>query len=227
MSSPIARIAGGVVVSVQAGPDSPLHPAEVIAAMAGSAQAGGAVGFRLDGPAHTAAVRSRSELPIIGIRKRRHPGYDVYITATVDDAREVVDAGADIVAVDATGRPRPVPLDALVAAIHDELGAAVLADVATVEEGLAAMEAGVDLVATTLAGYTDYSPDKDGPAFAVCEGLAGRSVPVIVEGRIWTAEHVRRSFDAGAHAVVVGTAVTSPHHITARLVAASPVGVPA
>jgi len=227
MSTAVPRIAGGVVVSVQAGPDSPLHPAEVIAAMAGSAQAGGAAGFRLDGPEHIAAVRARSALPIVGIRKRRHPGYDVYITSTVDDAREIVAAGADIVAVDATARPRPVPLPELVAAIHDELGAAVLADVATVQEGLAAMEAGADLVATTMAGYTDYSADKDGPAFAVCEGIAGQSVPVVVEGRIWTPEHVRRAFDAGAYAVVVGTAITSPHHITARLVAASRAGVPA
>ncbi|MGI5157169.1 N-acetylmannosamine-6-phosphate 2-epimerase [Microbispora sp. CA-102843] len=225
--NPIARIAGGVVVSVQAGLDSPLHPSEVIAAMAGSAAAGGAAGFRLDGPANIAAVRAGFDLPIIGIRKRRHPGYDVYITATVDDAREIVEAGADLVAVDATLRPRPVPLAGLIAAIHDELGAAVLADVATADEGLAAMEAGADLVATTMAGYTPYSTDKSGPAFAVCEALAGRSVPVVVEGRIWSADDVRRSFDAGAHAVVVGTAVTSPHHITARLVAASSAGVPA
>jgi N-acylglucosamine-6-phosphate 2-epimerase len=100
----------------------------------------------------------------------------------------------------------------------------VLADISTVEEGLLAAEAGAELVATTLSGYTSYSPAQDEPDFALIQQLApvlqGRGVPLIAEGRIHTPQQAARALAGGAFAVVVGTAITRPQEITKRFVSA-------
>jgi N-acylglucosamine-6-phosphate 2-epimerase len=221
----IARIRGGVLVSCQAGWESPLNAPHFIAALAKSAERGGAAGFRVDGPENIAAVRAVSELPILGIYKVLHPGFDVFITSSFADARAAVDAGANLVALDGTSRPRPggEHLGDIIERLHLECGVPVMTDIATVEEGLHAVELGADLVATTLAGYTPYSQAKDGPALDVVRGLvAHTSVPVIVEGRIWTVDELHACFVAGAWAVVIGSAITVPEFITRRFVAAIP-----
>ncbi|NNG03380.1 MAG: hypothetical protein HKM95_04685, partial [Inquilinus sp.] len=130
------------------------------------------------------------------------------------------------VALDATFRPRRGPPPAeLIALVRDELGLAVLADVATEAEGLAAAEAGADYVATTLSGYTGDSTPGPEPDIDLVARLAGRlAVPVIAEGRLWTPEQAAAAFAAGAHAVVVGTAITNPREIARRFAAACPAG---
>ena len=71
----------GLIVSCQAPPDSPLHNPLVIAAMAQAAMNQGAVGVRIDTPAHIKAVRQHSPTaPIIGLWKQQLPGSEVYIT---------------------------------------------------------------------------------------------------------------------------------------------------
>jgi N-acylglucosamine-6-phosphate 2-epimerase len=208
-----------VVVSCQAAPGSPLDDPATIGSLAQSAALGGAGGFRVDGAANVAAVRAVSDLPIIGIRKVRGPGHEVWITPTLEDGMRVVEAGATIVALDATDRPRPggETVESIVAALH-EIGIAVMADIATPSEAEAAVVAGADLVATTLAGYTASTRDLDGsePAFGLLRQIRDLPVPVVVEGRIWTIEHVERAFDGGAFAVVIGSAITAPNLITQR-----------
>lgn len=220
--SRLDALAGGVVVSCQAGPESPLNQPQMIAALAASAERGGAMGFRVDGEANISAVRAVSRLPIIGINKQPHDGFDVFITPTLRSALEVVAAGAEVVAIDGTARPRPgnERFADIVQTVHAETGAAVMADIATCDEAMAAFDVGADVVATTLAGYTTYSTDRSEPAFAVLEQVASLGGRVIVEGRIWTVEHVARCFELGAFAVVIGSAVTVPEFITRRFVAA-------
>ncbi|HEY3547315.1 MAG TPA: putative N-acetylmannosamine-6-phosphate 2-epimerase [Propionicimonas sp.] len=215
-------LAGGIVVSCQAGPDSPLNSPAMIAALAASAERGGAVGFRVDGVENIKAVRGISSLPIIGINKQPHVGFDVFITPTAQSAVDVAVAGSQIVAVDGTARPRPGggSFTQIVRALH-EVDAQVMADVATADEGLRALDAGADVAATTLAGYTEYSTDKGEPAFDVLQAIVARGGRVIVEGRIWTVEHVANAFELGAFAVVIGSAVTVPEFITRRFVAAA------
>jgi N-acylglucosamine-6-phosphate 2-epimerase len=216
----IAELHGGLIVSCQALPDEPLFGAEHMARMALAAAQGGAVAIRANGPDDIAAIKRLVALPVIGLFKDGDEG--VYITPTLDHARAVAAAGAEIVALDATARPRPKgeQLAALIAAIHDELGALVLADVSTVEEGVAAQSLGADLVATTLSGYTPYSPQLDGPDLALVAALAARlHVPLIAEGRIRTPADARAALDAGAFAVVVGGAITRPQWITRQFVA--------
>jgi N-acylglucosamine-6-phosphate 2-epimerase len=217
----IEAVRHSVIVSCQAGPESPLHAPHFIAALARSAEMGGAAGFRVDGPVNVAAVRAVSERPILGINKLPRPSFDVFITPTFAAAKAVVDAGADMVALDGTARPRPRGecLPDIIRRIHEECRVPVMADIATAEEGIQAAACGADMVATTLAGYMPYSTDRSGPALDVLRGLVGRlTVPVVVEGRIWTVEEARACFEAGAYAVVIGSAITVPQLITRQFV---------
>lgn len=219
----IERLRGGLIVSCQAQPDSPVYGPEFMAAFARSAEIAGAVGVRVNGPQDVRAVRRAVSLPIIGIYKLRSDQYPVYITPTLDSARQVVEAGADIVAIDATHRPRDGGLtpEALITAIHQHLGRPVMADVDSLDEGLAAAGAGADIVATTMAGYTDARPLTPGPDLDLLGQLAARiTTPLICEGRIHTPADMQAAFAAGAYAVVVGTAITNPVAIARRFVQA-------
>lgn len=221
MSDPVFP-ARSIVVSCQAGPGTPLHGPASMAMMARAAVAGGAVGIRANGATDVAAIRAAVDVAILGIDKLGDRG-GVSITPTFEAAASVVAAGADLVAVDGTTRPRPhgTTLAEQIAAIHDRLGVPVVADVDTPEAGLAARAAGADLVATTLSGYTSAVPAGDGPDLDLVRRLADAlDCPVVAEGRFWTPEDVLAGFDAGAHAIVVGTAVTDPTAITRRLVEA-------
>lgn len=215
---------GALVVSCQARADNPLHGPTFMAAMALAATQGGAGALRANGAADIAAIRAVSDLPIIGIAKRWSEDFPVYITPDFDSARAVVEAGADIVALDATPRPRDgEPLAELIARIRRELGRPVFADVSTLEEGLAAEALGADYVATTLAGYTEATaaPREAGPDFALLSALATRCrVPVVAEGRFDTPALAAEALARGAHAVVVGTMITNPREITRRFATA-------
>jgi N-acylglucosamine-6-phosphate 2-epimerase len=215
---------GSLVVSCQAGPGNPFNEPELMALMARAAEAGGARGIRANGADDVAAIRAVTTLPIIGINKLGDPG-GVFITPTFESAVGIVAAGADLIALDGTTRPRPdgQTLHRQIERIHDELGVPVVADVDTLDAGLAARDAGADLVATTLSGYTEASASAHGPDVELVRQLAARlDCPVIAEGRIRTDEDVRAVCDAGAYAVVVGTAITNPMQITAHLAGAIP-----
>lgn len=223
----LAAWRGGLIVSCQAEAGSPLaHPA-IIAALAQAAERNGAVGVRIDGPANIRAVREAVTAPVLGIEKVKYEDSDVYITPTYEAAARVAAGGADVVALDATMRTRPngETLAEIVRRIHSELGCPVMADVATEKEGLWAVEeAGADMVGTTLSGYTPETAGRDDePDYELIERLASRlSAPVICEGRVREAGDVRRAFDAGAFAVVVGTAITNVDWLVRHFVAATP-----
>ncbi len=211
------RLAGGLIVSCQAREGHPLYDSRVIAAMARAAAMGGAAGLRLNGEDDIREVRRTVDVPIIGIRKVWTSESPVYITSTFADAQAVAGAGADIIALDATSRPRREgeQLDDLIAKIKDVLGRPVMADVATVEEGVHAAALGADLVATTLSGYTDAGPAPDAPDLDLVRNLSGvLRVPVVAEGRYRTPSQVGEALRAGAFAVVVGRAITDPLMLT-------------
>jgi N-acylglucosamine-6-phosphate 2-epimerase len=220
-SSLIERLRGGLIVSCQALAGEPLHGSQYMAAMARAAAQGGAVAIRANGPADIAAIRSTVDLPIIGLFKDDLPGFDVRITPTLNHARQISEAGAQILAIDATARPHAdgVSIADRIRFIHNELHCLVLADISVFDEARQAAEAGADLVATTLSGYTASSPSQTEPDFALVEQLA-KSVggPVIAEGRFATPAQATQALRLGAHAVVVGTAITRPQWITARFV---------
>jgi N-acylglucosamine-6-phosphate 2-epimerase len=234
--NPLLRpLAGGLIVSCQAAPGSPMDQPDILAAFAMAAQQAGAVAIRANHGPNIAAVSLAVDLPVIGIRKREVEGFEVYITPEWRDVEEVNGAGARIIALDATDRARPGPEDfaALTERIHAELGALVVADISTYVEGMAAAEAGADIIATTMSGYTPHTVgllEIPGPDLVLVDRLAtalgshraeeNGGVPVICEGRVHTPAHARAALDAGAYAVVAGTAITAPTWIAGQFVQA-------
>ncbi|HTJ38771.1 MAG TPA: putative N-acetylmannosamine-6-phosphate 2-epimerase [Dactylosporangium sp.] len=220
MGSVLEATAGGLVVSCQAPEGHPLRSPDAIARLAECAARGGAVAVRVNSPEDVRAARSAVDLPVIGLHKVR--AADRYlITPAWDLAAALAEAGADVIAAEATGRG-DLPIADLAARVHDELGLPLMADVATFEQGTAAWSAGADLVATTLSGYTMDSPQSTEPDLELVARLALAGVRTVAEGRLATDLHVRGAFAAGAHAVVVGTAITDPLALTRRLYAATP-----
>lgn len=179
---------------------------------------GGAIGLRLNGPVNVAAVRAQTTLPVIAIHKR--PGSDgrTLITGRLEDIPPLIDAGAEIIAFDSTARPRPVPCAELVAAIHTG-GALAMADIRTYADAEEAVALGVDLIATTLSVFDlpDYIPNVE----LVHQIATQLPVPVIAEGNYWEPADFVRALEAGAHAVVIGSAITRPWKITERFVLAA------
>lgn len=217
----IERIRGKLIVSCQAQEGELLHG--VMDRFALLAERGGAGGIRTEGT-DIKRIRQISSLPIIGLWKKSYPGYSPYITATVEDAEQVMDWGADIVAADATFRKRPDgnSLEKTIERVHAR-GKLFMADISTLEEGVEAARLGADLVGTTLAGYTENteetSPPSGGPDWQLLEDLLQEiDKPVVLEGRIWNPAEARRGIALGAWAVVVGSAITRPQLIVERYV---------
>lgn len=219
----IERIKHGLVVSCQAHGDHPLRNTGIIASLSICAERGGAAGIRADGPQDVEAVRACVSLPIVGIYKVPISATRFFITPTLEHAREVVRAGAGVVALEATfeNRPEDKDLKDLVKEIREYLRVPVMADISSYEEGVRAWEIGSDLVATTLSGYTRESPPREEPDFELVSHLAESGIRVVAEGHIRTPEHVRELFSRGAHSVVVGTAITDPVAITSRFATAA------
>ncbi|MBD2168969.1 N-acetylmannosamine-6-phosphate 2-epimerase [Calothrix membranacea FACHB-236] len=208
---PNAQCPKGLIVSCQAPVDSPLHQPLVIAAMAQAAVNNGAVGVRIDTPKHIQAVRACVNAPIIGLWKQVIAGYDVYITPQFHHAVAVAAAGADIIAIDATMRSRPgdEQLATMIARIHQELNKPAMADVDTIEAAKAAVNAGADIVGTTLFGYTAATKDFTPPGWELLSQMVEQlNIPVICEGGIASPQMARQALFLGADAVVVGTAIT-------------------
>jgi len=216
-SAALGILTGRLVVSCQADAGTPLDGESYILALAQAVVLGGAAGIRIEGANNVRAVRAAIRVPIIGIIKARRPDTQIYITSSTEEVEALADAGADIIAFDATDRPRPEGVAALCQAVR-ERGLAAMADISTLAEAEAALAAGADIAGTTLAGYTDHSRRLDGPDFSLMQDMAKHGLPFVAEGKIWTPEDARRSFDAGAKFVVVGSAITRPDAITRRFI---------
>ncbi|QLJ02683.1 putative N-acetylmannosamine-6-phosphate 2-epimerase [Streptomyces sp. NEAU-sy36] len=205
---------GRLIVSCQAPPGDPMRHTDTLVRLARSAEAGGAAAVRVNDPEVVAAAVAAVGLPVIGLWKDGDTG--VYITPSVRHALALVEAGATVVAADATARARPdgSTFAELVTAVH-AAGALVMADVSTCDEGRRAAAQGADLVATTLSGYVPGSPRQTGPDLGLIADLAAAvGVPVVAEGRIATPAQAAEALAAGASSVVVGTAITAPTALT-------------
>jgi len=214
MSNLIKSLDKGLIVSCQAPVNSPLHNPLVIAAMAEAAVNNGAVGVRIDTPSHVRAVREKVKVPIIGLWKQVIPESDVYITPNFDHAAAISQAGADIIAIDATRRDRPggEKVAEIIPRIHQELNKLVMADIDTIESAQSAIAAGADLVGTTLFGYTEETKHQTPPSWELLAHIVNiadqSNTKIICEGGISSPQMARQALDSGAYAVVVGTAIT-------------------
>lgn len=228
MSKVMQKLKGKIIISCQASFGDPIYEDGCILSIIKSVIIGGAGGLRLAGVRDISETKKFSDIPIIGITKPDPLPNNwkeiVYITPTFEDAKKISDAGADIIAIDGTLRPRPKEtLSELIEKIHTELDKTVMVDCATLEEGLACEKYGADIISTTLSGYTGETLDKNNgePDFELLEALVNTvKCPVILEGRIWTVEQAKKAFELGAFAIVIGSAVTRPQLITKRFVEA-------
>lgn len=213
------RLRAGLVVSVQARGGSALDDPHVLAAMAAAAQENGAAGVRIQGVRNLEAVRRRVGVPIVGIIKREYDGFEPYITPTLREVEEVLACGVEIVAFDATARLRPggTGIAALIERIHRG-GALAMADCALPGDGERAKAAGVDILATTLCGYTKETKGRALPALDVVADFARLGTFVICEGGIHHPEDAAKAVQAGADAVVVGTAITNTEWLVQQYV---------
>ncbi|MDK1253632.1 N-acetylmannosamine-6-phosphate 2-epimerase [Cronobacter dublinensis] len=218
----LEQIKGKLVVSCQALENEPLHSPFIMGRMALAAAQGGAAGIRANSVADIAAIKQQVTLPVIGIIKRDYPGSEVFITATMREVTELMRAAPEMIALDATARARPdgETLEHLVRRIRRDFPEVLLmADISDVDEAVAADALGFDCVGTTLYGYTAPTrghrlPEND---FALLKDvLAAVALPVIAEGNVDTPERAARCLSLGAHAVVVGGAITRPQQITRR-----------
>ncbi|NHW33359.1 N-acetylmannosamine-6-phosphate 2-epimerase [Paenibacillus aceris] len=211
----------GLIVSCQALEHEPLHGGDTMRKMAIAAQMSGAIGIRTNGVHDIRSIKGAVDVPVVGLIKRDIPESDIFITPTLDEVKAILDAGADIVALDVTDREGRLDIACeLIAYVH-QAGAAVMADVSTFEEGVAAERLGADYIGTTLSGYTPYSPQLEGPDFELVRQLSEAvNIPVVAEGRIWTPAEAVKALEAGATYVVVGSAITRPQLITTRYVEA-------
>jgi putative N-acetylmannosamine-6-phosphate epimerase len=214
----LARLEHNLIVSCQPVPGGPLDRAEIVVGFALAALAGGAAGLRIESAAYVAAVRAATSAPIIGLVKRDLPDSPVRITPYLADAVALAAAGADVIAIDATRRPRPTPVAELVHAIRRS-GRVAMADCADAADAAAALAAGAEIVGTTLSGYLG-GPEPEEPDFTLVEALRRLAPRVVAEGRIRTPDQAAEAMRRGAWAVVVGSAITRPEHVTGWFAAA-------
>jgi len=218
------KINKGIIVSCQAEEGSAFNNVTSIVNFAIEAERGGAVGVRIEGYENIKAVKRAISIPVIGIIKRLYTTGNVWITPTIQDAVLVEQAGADFIAVDATGRKD---------ALHKNDGwqyleeicmgtnIPVIGDMAWSgwmhKNIFKAEECGCKYLSTTLSGYTEYCNSMDEPDFNFLRCLTDiSSLPIIAEGRYSNEHHIKQAKNIGAHNIVIGTAITRPHLITTK-----------
>jgi len=218
----LEKIKGGLIVSCQALEDEPLHSSFIMARMAKAAMLGGAAGIRANSVQDIIEIKKTVDLPVIGIIKIEYKDSDVYITPTIKEVDALAECGCEIIAIDATNRPRPngETLKNFFLGVRKKYpNQLFMADCATFEEGMNAASLGFDLTGTTLNGYTEESKNDVVPNFNLMTALSKNCQrPVIAEGNIWTTEQLRQAKNCGVHAAVIGSAITRPMLITRRFV---------
>jgi len=226
MEEAVSRLKGKLIVSCQALPNEPLHSSFIMSRMAVAAKEGGASGIRANTKEDIAEIKKAVDLPVIGIVKRDYADSQIYITPTMKEIRELMEVGPEIIAIDATDRPRPEgkTLDEFFQEIKAEYPDQLLmADCSTYEDCIHADELGFDFVGTTMIGYTPESQGLkiDADDFKILRDvLANVKHPVICEGNIDSPQKARRVLDLGSYCVVVGSSITRPQLITKKYVEA-------
>lgn len=213
---------GSIIVSCQALPSEPMYCEEMslMPYFAKAAQQAGSKVIRTSSVRDVIAIKEKTGMPVIGLIKRNYEGFESYITPTMREIDELVEAESDVIALDCTfvKRGDGKTINEFLAEIRAKYPDIVLmADISTFEEGINAWKCGVDIVGTTMNGYTPHTVKTDGPNYELAAQLAeALPIPVIGEGRIHYPDQARKMLQLGVHAVVVGGAITRPLEIAQR-----------
>ena len=218
----LEMVKGSIIVSCQALPVEPMYCEEIslMPYFAKAAQQAGSKVIRTSSVRDVVAIKEKTGMPVIGLIKRNYEGFESYITPTMQEIDELVEADSDIIALDCTdmkrgdGKTIPEFLTEIRAKYPDIV---LMADISTFEEGIRAWKCGVDMVGTTMSGYTPHSVKTEGPNYELVEKLVeALPIPVIAEGRVHYPDQAKKMLELGAHAVVVGGAITRPLEIAQR-----------
>ncbi len=220
------KIKGKIIVSCQAVPGEPLYVEEksIMYLMARAAKQAGTPAIRTSSIRDVVTIKEETGLPVIGLVKVQYEGFESYITPTMKEVDDLVEAGSDIIALDCTNQKRGdgKTVSEFITEVREKYPEAILmADISTYEEGVNAWKLGMDLVGTTMSGYTGYTQKTDGPDYELVRKLSETiDVPVIGEGRVHSPEQAVKMLETGAFAVVVGGAITRPLEIAQRFMKA-------
>ena len=227
MNEILEKINGKLIVSCQANEEiNPFHSPEEMLKMAQAGKIGGCVGFRANRPENVKIIKEAfPDMPMIGIWKVVTEGCDVYITPTIKEVDVLREIGSDIIAVDGTDRYNCEGKKAyeLIREIKEKYpDQLVMADIATINDARKCVEAGADIISTTLSGYTEDSKDRYalGADFELIKEIRNEFPDAFInaEGRLWTREEAKHALECGANFIVIGTAITNPMSITKRFV---------
>lgn len=217
----LEKIKHKLIVSCQARQGWAMYGADIMAAFAKAAEEGGAAGIRATGVDNITKIKEKVNLPIIGINKQ-FSDYPVYITPTYQSAKEILDCGIEIIALDATPRQRPnneKVIDIVSKIRKNYPNVLIMGEISTLQEAKDILPLNLDLISTTLSGYTKESENITSVNFKLIKQISEiTDIPIIAEGKIKNEEETLESIKAGAFAVVVGTSITRPEIITSRYV---------
>lgn len=211
-----------LIVSCQAYEENPLYGKENMLVMAKCAYAGGANILRICWPEQVELIKKNLDVIVIGINKQFDESLDMYhqvfITPTYSSAVALIEAGCDIVAMDGTLRKRcGEDLATIVTKLKKEYPEVpLMADIATLEEGIACEKMGFDILSSTLSGYTDETKEKAvDPDYQLVEDLVQNTNCFInAEGRIWNTVQMKRMKKCKPDSITIGAAITNPMKIT-------------
>lgn len=223
----LETVKGQLIISCQALPDEPLYSSFIMSRMAKAAAQAGASAIRCNSVVDVQAIQDVVDLPIIGLDKVNYPDAPIYITPTIKEMRQIAATGAEVVACDVTGLPRPhgETLEQIVATMHAEYpNTLLMADTASLTDVEEANRLGFDIIGTTMYGYTPATEGKniaDNDFAYLKEVIKLAKAPVIAEGKIDTPAKVTRVLELGCYSVVVGSIITRPQLIAIPFVEAT------
>ena len=205
----------GLIVSCQVQKDDPIYTEDIVVKMAEAAKWAGAVGIRANSPEQIKAIKEKVDLPMIGLWKIWHEDTDVFITPTLEAAKAALDSTKQIT------HEKTIAWDLLDIVKKEIPEAIIFADVSSYEEAAHAIAHGADIVAPTLYGYTKETAHIEGADYRLfakmCRDFKD-DVYMMMEGHLYTPEDAMKCIYLGAHAVVVGSAITRPHLTAKRFV---------
>ncbi|MCI8402167.1 MAG: putative N-acetylmannosamine-6-phosphate 2-epimerase [Lachnospiraceae bacterium] len=216
----VKKIENGLIVSCQMERHAPCYTEDIIEIMAKAALWGGACALRINTPENVRKIRALTDVPIIGLTKIFREDTDVFMTPDMGCVEELIEAGADILAIDGTDRLIDGhPAHDIITEIREKYpDIPILADVRDEEDAVRSLKLGADFAAPTFYRFKKNAKSTDVPDWEMfarmcrdCKDLGY----VLMEGKVWTPDDAVRALHYGALAVVVGSAITRPH-LTAR-----------
>lgn len=218
----IESLRKGLILSCQVRETDPMYSDDIIVKLVACGEWGGACAYRINEPQNVKAVRAVTDKPIIGLWKINPDEADVFITPSMKEVDAVIEAGADIIAVDCTDRVNSEGVKAyeIIKEIKKKYPEVlILADIRNAEEAVRAAELGAHMVAPTLYRFSEDAKSTSEPDFRELAKIVeeiGDKAKVVMEGKINTPDQAIKALYLGAYSVVVGSAITRPHLTTLR-----------